>query len=275
MSLREDFRPVSRRVPCPICAGSDWCLVSKEGGSDPVSAVCPRTESPIRLGEAGWLHKLRDSDLPKPARKIEIEFEPNDYRPVADRFARFADLEAIAAPLGLEARDLRRLGVGFDVDQSASTWPEVDSARRVVGILRRFPDGKKRLRLGDRCGLFVPRDLPLDLAGERLLVVEGGSDTAAGLGLGRWTVGRHAVLSGLVDLGRLVRKIRPATVSIVADRDADGRGLSASRLLAKRLEPLCKDVRVVETPATVKDLRDWCRRGDAAVELSRAEEVSR
>jgi len=275
-SLLDDYKRTSRSLRCPICGRDHYCLVSREGGSDPSRVICTKVESPIRFGEAGWLHALRDDERrPTARRTIEIEFEPKDYRTVADRYARVADLEAIAKPLGLDAGALRRLGVGLDPDSGASTWPELDAGRRVVGILRRFRDGSKKLRTGDKAGLFMPRDLPLDLAGERLLVVEGGSDTAAGLGLGRWTVGRHAALAGLKDAARLVRTTTPTTVSIVADRDESGTGLSSARRLADRLAPYCGDVRVVETPEGVKDLRDWIRRGDAARELPRAEEAAR
>ncbi len=275
-SLLDDFKRTSRSLRCPICGRDHYCLVSREGGSDPVTVICTKIESPLRFGEAGWLHRLRDGMPATPAKRtIEIDFEPKDYRPVADRYARVADLESIAKPLGLDAGALRRLGVGFDPDSGASTWPEHDADRRVVGILLRSRDGSKKLRTGDKAGLFMPRDLPLDLAGERLLIAEGATDTAAGLGLGRWTVGRHAATCSFEHAARLVRTIRPTTVSILADRDKDGLGLSSSQRLAARLTPYCGDVRLLETPEGVKDLRDWTRRGDAASELSRAEGAAR
>ncbi len=192
-SLLENYKRTSRSLRCPICERDHYCLVSREGGSEPVAVICTKIESPRRFGEAGWLHRRRGGNPAMTAKRtIEIGFESKDHRPAADRFARIADLEAIAKPLGLDAGVLWRLGVGFDPDSGASTWPEHDAARRVVGILRRFPDGSKKLRTGDKAGLFMPCDLPVDLVGERLLVVEGGSDTAAGLGVGRWVIGRHA-----------------------------------------------------------------------------------
>jgi hypothetical protein len=276
-SLLDEYVRTKPARRCPVCGRDHYCLVAKEGGDDPVAAICTKVESPFpRLAAGGWLHRLREGRIGPPARRpIEIPSEPKDVRSDAERFARGADLEAIAEPLGLDAGALRRLGIGFDRKSGASTWPELDASRRVVGISRRFPSGKKRLRSGDRAGLFMPGDLPLDLAGERLLVLEGGSDTAAALGLGRWAVGRHSRSSGLVELVRLARKLRPSTVSFVADRDEDGGGLAWAKKLAERLATCCADVRVIETPAGVKDFRDWARAGLERIGLEREEEAAR
>lgn len=275
--LLDDYRRATRGRRCPVCDRDHYCLVSNEGGEDPVSVICTKVESPIPcLAAGGWLHRLREGEQPPRApRPTAIRRAPVDFRDDAERYRRGADLEAIGNPLGLPASALRRLGIGFDIGSAASIWPEQDAAGRIVGLLRRFRDGRKRLRAGDRAGLFVPLDLPSDLAGERLYVVEGGSDAAAGLAIGRLAIGRHAALAGLVDLARVVRSRRPGRVVVIADRDDSGLGLAAARKIVERLRAYCGDVRLVETPAGVKDLREWIRRGDVSGELDRAEAVTR
>ena len=50
--------PWQRARRCPVCCCSGGCLIS--GSTDPEAAICTKTESPHRIGTAGWLHVLRD-----------------------------------------------------------------------------------------------------------------------------------------------------------------------------------------------------------------------
>jgi len=45
---------VTKKNPCPICGKPGWCLISADGKK----AICPRIESAIPAGNAGWLHNL-------------------------------------------------------------------------------------------------------------------------------------------------------------------------------------------------------------------------
>ena len=47
---------VSRSRRCPVCDHADWCLVSRDG----TAAICPRVESSKRIGDSGYLHRLKD-----------------------------------------------------------------------------------------------------------------------------------------------------------------------------------------------------------------------
>lgn len=275
MSLLSDFRRVSRSRRCPICDRADWCLLSREGGKDPIQAICPRIESPTRFGEAGWLHQLREGLTERRDRGIELPVVPKDHRLEAERLACSANLDPWAAALGLPPGVLRRLlvGTGADAHGTFSSWPQFDPHLRVVGISLRRKNGSKRLRSGDRSGLHVPLDLPLSLSGERVLVVEGGSDCAAGLALGLWSIGRHSVLSGFGEILRLLRSRRPACITVVAHRDPDERGLCASQRLAARLRSICPQVGVVLPPLGIKDLRAWTTAGAAVADVLRGEEV--
>jgi len=49
---------VTKTSPCPICGEPDWCVVSNNGNY----ALCQRVESDVRRGEAGWLHRLNDTN---------------------------------------------------------------------------------------------------------------------------------------------------------------------------------------------------------------------
>src|SRR5262245_65492992 len=62
------WQRVNRELPCPVCGKSDWCIVAADG----TAAICPRTESQKRCGDAGYLHRLVDSPLPRERRRVVI-----------------------------------------------------------------------------------------------------------------------------------------------------------------------------------------------------------
>ncbi len=275
MSLLNDYRRVTRSQRCPICNHGDWCLVSREGKDDPVSVICPRVESETPLGGAGWLHHLHGERRGRRSFGTELPPLPPDHREEAERLAKSADLRPWADRLGVPVETMQRLLVGQGEDKWGpyTSWPQFDPNLRVVGISLRRPDGSKQLRLDDRAGLHLPLDLPLSLAGERVLVVEGGSDAAAGLALGAWSIGRHSVLSGFKEIRRLLRSRRPGRITVVADRDPDDRGLRAACRLADELRSVCPQVGVVVPPEEIKDLRAWIAEGVGLAEVLRGEEV--
>src|SRR5262245_44230580 len=116
MSDSNQWRRVRRGQPCPICERPDWCLLAADGSA----AICARTESPKRCGEAGCLHRLRD-DIPRPrriVRSIPLAIDGRrqdlakldaDYRK-AEHSAR---LNALAQSLGLSVASLTELGIGW------------------------------------------------------------------------------------------------------------------------------------------------------------------
>jgi len=276
MPLPDDLRRTGRGLRCPVCGGNGWCTVSKEGGAEPLYAFCNRrATSEAPRGELGWFHRLAPGRIDRGERRgAPLEERPVDHRREAERLFRQADHQRIARELELEVDALRRLGIGWCPRQRCSTWPELDAELRVVGINCRFDGGDKRLRRGDRVGLFMPSDLPADLSAEHVLVLEGGTDSAAGLSLGRWCIGRHAALSAFNEIKRLLRRRRPLAITIVAHRDS-GIGLSSAQRLAVVLEAVCRDVRVILPPDGIKDLRDWIKAGGTAGELARIEEAAR
>lgn len=70
-NILDTFARVTTRCPCPICGKHGCCLVSRDDPKDPSKVICARVESEVRLGEAGWLHRLRD-DAPKSRAPFQI-----------------------------------------------------------------------------------------------------------------------------------------------------------------------------------------------------------
>jgi hypothetical protein len=252
---------VSRSSPCPICGKPDWCLVADDG----TAAICPRTESPKRIGDAGWLHRLTDEPgRGRISRRLVIQ--PDlliaDLSTLAVRFqtALTADrLVQFAASLGLSVESLTALQVGWSTAHLAWTFPMTDPATgRIVGIRLRAPNGAKFAVKGGKEGLFIPAIDPVQDA--PLLITEGPTDAAALLDLGfPNVVGRPCCTGGMKHLVALIR-LRP-TKDVVIVADADECGRRGATNLASVLRIHAPAVRVIEPPGTVKDVREWKRAG--------------
>ncbi len=250
------WRRVSRAEPCPVCGKPDWCLVSV----DDTAVICPRVESDRRAGEAGWLHWLRP---PKRRSRFQVRrFRVELSDPEADRtFARLARMAQfkmsagrraeLARELGVSAAALLQLNVGWLPERQAFTWPMFDARGRVVGIHLRRIDGRKLAVSGSRLGLFGVAGLPEQL--HRLVVVEGASDTAAALTLRLTAVGRPSCTAGQKEIAKLVRRLRPSEIVVIAD--ADEAGLRGGWQLTRELSLLAPQV-VLVVPV-LEDLREW------------------
>jgi len=105
---------------------------------------------------------------------------------VSDRFVLLAEkyrgritdrqLSDLSAALGISVESLKRLRTGWD--GTAFTFPMSEPSGKVIGVRRRFGNGRKASVKGGKAGLFIPTDL----SGQGLLlIVEGESDCAAGL----------------------------------------------------------------------------------------------
>jgi hypothetical protein len=259
MSLLDDYTRVSRRRPCPVCERGDWCLASRDNEIDPSRVICARVESRQRFGSAGWLHVLRDDGKRwNGMHRLKVPIREPEPDPKLALLAERAALqerhvERLAADLGVSIDSLARLGVGW----TGRDWsfPMVDALGRVVGIALRSRDGAKHAVKGSHLGLFVPSGLA---RGERLLVCEGQTDTAACLDLGFHAIGRPGARSTLRLACAIVQHLRPSEVVVVGDRDdvgTSGAGEVSSALAVTHA------VRVIFPPDGVKDAREWKRRG--------------
>ncbi len=259
-----DWTRVSRSTPCPICGRRDWCLVARDGSA----VICQRVKSGKRIGDAGFLHPLRDADVWRERKRVRrvVQHPPTasvrDFARLAQQYARAATpvaLAKLAAELGVGVEALRRLHVGWD--GVAWTFPMGDAAGCVVGIRRRLPDGRKLSVRGGREGLFIPAGLP---SNGPLLLPEGPTDTAALLGLEFAAVGRPSCVGGVLLACELARG-RPALV--VADADEPGQ--RGAGHLARVLRAHCPSVRIITPPDGVKDARAWVSAGATRKDVQR------
>lgn len=251
---------VNRNRRCPICAHTDWCLISADG----TAAICPRTPSDRQAGNAGWLHRLDGTitriiangtdTLPSP-RRLSAE----GLSQLARRFQRdlpATRLHILSRSLGVTEESLRRLGVGWSWDYTAFAFPMSGADGRVRGIRLRTLSGRKFCIPGSTIGLFIPRDLRL---ANDLLICEGESDTAAMLDLGFSVVSRPGCSHGTALLVELIKLNKPGIVTIMADAGEPGqRGAAA---LASVLAMYAPIVKVISPPPGISDAREWKLRG--------------
>lgn len=259
-----NMQRVSRTEPCPICGKPDWCLVAP----DRSAAICQRIEegSLKKCGDAGYLHVLVDRHnghnrhefCVRPRQLLKSGSGRNEWRDFTEMAARHQwqltrdRLGTLARSLGISPRSLQRLRGGWD--GRAYTFPMLDASGDVIGIRRRFPDGKKASVRGSKNGLFIPTDLSRE---GPLLICEGPTDTTAALDLGFDAFGRPNCNS-LVEMTVNVVKGRTEIV-IVADRDAVG--IAGATRLANAIALHCPSVKIIQPPDAIKDLRQWLNRG--------------
>jgi phage/plasmid primase-like uncharacterized protein len=241
-------------------------LIARDG----TAAICQRIQSDRRVGDAGWLHRLRDdcwSPKRHRARTIRLSTTTKPASNISTLAAEYQaalnpdGVQRLARHLGLTANSLYRLGVGWAPKHRAWAFPMVDAAGNVFGIRLRGQDGSKFAVKGGREGLFIP-DAGRVASASPLLVAEGPTDTAALLDLGFGNVvGRPSCTGGIKLLVELMGARRPQEVVVVADGDEPG--LRGAANLASVLV-LHAPVRVIQPPAGVKDVRAWLQAGATA-----------
>lgn len=257
MTLRRDFRRVTKAQPCQICGKPDWCLASTDGSS----AICARIESSSRAGEAGWLHRMRDCKTPRGCRAVRsIRLGGSSHgigsdalRALADQYSASVPPESLtrlATTLGLSAESLLRLHIGWT--GRAWSFPMTDCQGEVRGIRLRLPDGSKCAVKGGHEGLFIPSGLGFE---SPLLIAEGPSDCAALLDLGFDAIGRPNCRGGRLLIIDFIKRHRTPEVVIVADGDVPGQQGAAS--LGRSLVCRVHRVRVITPPPSIKDVRAW------------------
>jgi hypothetical protein len=88
-----------------------------------------------------------------------------------------------------------------------------------------------------------------------ILIVEGGSDAAAGLDLGFLTIGRPSASGGVAHLRALLGSLH---VVMVGEND-NGAGRIGAQSIGAALVGLAASVRIIYPPEGTKDLRQWLR----------------
>jgi hypothetical protein len=259
---------VSREMRCPICGKTDWCLVA----GDKSAAICPRTESPKRCGDAGYLHVFASPLQRCESRRVLIStrIDPPNLTSLATEYQLAATTEhltALAEQLRVSPESLSAYSVGWAARYHAWSFPMTDPATdKVTGIRLRPMIGDKFSVTGGKEALFLPASaLPTD---DTLLVLEGATDAIAARTIGFMNaVGRPSCSGGTVHLIALIKDRKPARVVIV--RDNDEPGIRGAEALASRLALYSRGVRVIAPPDLVKDLRDWIVDGAARPDLEK------
>lgn len=265
------FQRVTRERCCPVCGKADWCLVAADG----TAAICPRTESAKRCGDAGFLHRLTDGPRAAVPRRVAVPIRGGlpDLTALAAEFRRAAPVESLrslAAELGVSAESLRAFGVGRAGNYPAWSFPMTNPATgTITGIRLRPPFGRKFSVTGGKEALFLPSE-PAD---DVLMVLEGETDAIATHSIGFTNaVGRPSCTGGTAHLVALLRRRKPAQVVIVRDNDEPGtRGANA---LAAALAPHTRDLRVIAPPPGTKDMREWVRAGATRADVEQHIQVA-
>lgn len=277
--IRSEWIRASAVSPCPVCGKPDNCQVSRSGEV----AWCGRVSAgSIRENSGGQsLHILSEgpqrSGYVHPSHLVPpvIPFDQS----VVNRASKNPKLAELATILGVSVVALQDLGVGHLYSGSwCWSFPERDAAGEVIGVNRRYLDGQKKA-LGRR-GLTYADGWD---RGGPILLVEGGSDTAALLTMGLSVIGRPSNLGGVDMLAELLAAVpHDRLVVVVAEDDrlkngtprklpedhaADCPGcgqcwpgrFGAERTAAGLSERLGRPVSWAMPPDGVKDSREWLR----------------
>jgi 5S rRNA maturation endonuclease (ribonuclease M5) len=188
--------------------------------------LCMRIQSErsktLRGGETGWLHPLGDA---KPFVRENRAVEPPsiNVRKVLREWFLSTDhshITELAERLVVDPAALTALECQLAPGYASMTWgfPMKDGYGNYIGIRLRNAEGRKWAVTGSRAGIFIPKIPPR----RRMMITEGPTDTAAGISLGLYTVGRPSCSGGSTHLIDHVKRARVAEVVIVADNDDPG-----------------------------------------------------
>lgn len=269
----EKMHRVSKQEPCPICGKPDWCLTAPDNSA----AICARIEegSLKKCGDAGYLHILRNRHNRHDRHRCYVNkrrlvtniptgnTRSKDFIQLLEDYKQLLTddrLNSFATILGVSAVSLNRINIGWD--GKSYTFPMSNDFGKIIGIQRRFTNGQKVSVRGSKIGLFIPTDLPTEGI---LLICEGPTDAATALDLGFAAVGRPNCNSRITMVSRFVKG---REVVIIGDNDDVGR--AGAEKLAAKLIHCCPDVRIIQPPASIKDLRAWLRAGLTPEDLNKA-----
>jgi AAA domain len=280
--------PATRNRRCPICDGDHKCSVGEDGlimcgrkhgaakgardpgcgatylgdaGGDPQFALWRLDDDP-HLKDDDWRNGhhngASNGSAPKPTVNWRLRAEALE-RNLTDELRR-----ELADALGLPAAVTCCIDrLGYDPNDGCWTFPEYDGQGNVVGIKRRYRNGKKPLIAGGTHGLTITNcwsklDGPIFLP-------EGASDTLALTAMGLAAIGRPTNLVGaemLVELLRNVPAERPIIVLGEYDQKPNGTwpGVEGARKTAATLAvKLGRPIQWALPPGGAKDARAWCQ----------------
>lgn len=247
-NLLQRYVRVTPEFVCPICGHDDWCLVNNEG----TGAICNRESSDSPRGDAGHFHLLDGSDPPPVEARVKKDLIPKSrlktFQVVWQQQLTSNLLTQLSQQLGLKPEALRGVGLGWRGD--CYTFPMHDAQRQITGFRLRSPSGFKWTLAGTENGIFLPYPI---LQHHTLLVCEGPTDLAAALELGYLAIGRPNCTSLKEETKKLIVRLAPEHVIIVAD--GDGPGIVGAEQFQDYLAPNIQ-ARVI-VPMLHNDLREF------------------
>jgi hypothetical protein len=264
---------VSKRHPCSVCTATSGCSYALDG-----LIFCRKRsgEQPgfVHLGQAkgdGQYHLYRREDDPileEREREYQAEHRQNSYTDWPTLAGQYQAAltprlrDELAGDLGVPTASIAVLGTGWRAEENCWTFPERDAAGTVVGILRRYKDGKKVAMAGGNRGLHIPSDWR-QMDGP-VLLPEGPTNVLACRAMGLCAIGRPSNRAGTELLAGLLRDVAAQRECIVVgDFDPkfltgewpgrDGARATAEMLSQQlgRLVPWCLP------PDGMKDVRKW------------------
>ncbi len=209
-----------------------------------------------RMGKVGRkvLAKLLEK---RPSPRV-VKPVPTNWQAMTDKFVLNYLLEGDnRVPFDVPVMVLHKFCMGWD--GKAFTFPMRDAGNEIIGIQRRFPDGRKQNMENTRLGLFVP-GLPEGTT--EMFICEGVSDAAIMVKHGHYAIGRPNCSFGKQLIQEWIQNHAPnLAIWIMADNDKVG--LAGARELAEHLKvpesqvlvPQCKDVR--EQEGKTDDFQGW------------------
>lgn len=215
MSAGTKLRPVSRSHPCELCDGDHKCSRGEDG-----VIICGRMSEAVAgfvyLGQAKGDeqfalyrregHPILDERQRERDRhhacgngngKHETQFPAKDWPALARGYAE--DLtperrEELAGILGLPQAVIASIPlIGYNAAEGCWTFPERSASGKIIGIIRRWPDGTKKAVADSKRGLTMPE--PWDRGGA-LYLTEGQSNTLTMVAMGLSAIGRPSSTGG-------------------------------------------------------------------------------
>src|SRR6266542_1013103 len=209
----------SRANPCVVCKRPDWCSVSADG----TAAHCMRIAGGREVKSGGYIHRLDETIVVAPAKegKNLADVSALAAKMFKDKLAG-EKREKLAKQLGVSVASLESLhcGIGWDYDSKEfASFPARDEACKVIGITRRYGDGRKMTMAGtSNRGVFVPESWWTKEG--PILIVEGASDVAALTTHGFAALGRPSNIGGVeIIASYLDRRADYRDVLVVGEND--------------------------------------------------------
>ncbi len=269
---------VTKSHPCPVCGKTDWCQFGDK------AVKCMRESSDRACPSGGWYHfpdpgaaPVKHVERPKREQHATIDAAGimKELRSATSSYA----IQAMAHDLGVLPAALLATGAAFAPSKrlfelkavssprgdGAWAFPMKDGDGSVIGIRLRNKDAFKWAVPGSRQGIFIPE--PEVEVQPVAYLPEGPTDTAAGLSMGLYTIGRPTCQSGNEQVAETLKRLGIYRAVIVADNDdmkkigtRDGRpGIEGATKMKKDLKSVNSVIFI--TPSPCKDMRKLLQSG--------------